>query len=194
MKKKVIKLNTEKELRIYMFPLRQQIIRAMEIEGKPITAKQIANKLNITPSSAKHHLLKLEQIGIVEFDHSEFINGIKANYMKLSDATISIGQNLNDNFNYERDAYAENIIYQVYKGYQKVLNDNRSRDIDFFLGDLVSGVVHLSEKDICELQEIIYRFINSNKNSRENTNPYEFAFVNYRANLDNEFKENSNEY
>lgn len=165
----------------------------MEIEGKPMTTKQVADILNITPSSAKHHLFKLQQIGIVEFDHSEIINGIKANYMKLSDVTVSIGQNLNDNFNYERDAYAENVIYQIYKGYQKVLDNNRSKNIDFFLGDLVSGVIHLSDKDILELQEIIYKFINSNKYSREDTNPYEFAFVTYRANLDNSSKEDKNE-
>lgn len=194
MKKKVIKLSTEKELRIYMFPLRQQIIRIMEIKGKPMTAKQIANTLNITSSSAKHHLLKLQQLDIVALDHIELINGIKANYMKLTSAIISIGQNLDDDFNYERDAYAENIIYQVYKSYQKVLNNNRNKNLDFFLGDLVSGVVHLSEEDVYELQKIIYRFINSNKISKEGTNPYEFAFVSYKANLDNKFKENSNEY
>ncbi|HHX09742.1 MAG TPA: winged helix-turn-helix transcriptional regulator [Chloroflexi bacterium] len=51
-------LTTEKQIRIFMFPLRQKILKLMYQTGKPMTAKQISDQLAISPSSAKHHLLK----------------------------------------------------------------------------------------------------------------------------------------
>lgn len=57
----------------------------MQIIGEPVTAKNIADRLGITPSSTKHHLEKLELIGLVELSHTKLINGIAAKYIKLSD-------------------------------------------------------------------------------------------------------------
>ena len=82
LEKKTIRLESENQLRIYALPLRQKIIRTMQVLGRPATAKQIADTLMISPSSARHHLLKLQEIGLVEHDHYEFINGIKADYVR----------------------------------------------------------------------------------------------------------------
>ncbi len=67
--KPIVKLATEKELRIFMFPLRQKILRTMHLLGEPTTAKHIADTLGISPSSARHHLIRLQEIGLVEHDH-----------------------------------------------------------------------------------------------------------------------------
>lgn len=182
MEKKSISLNGEKELRIFMLPLRQQIIREMRIIGKPITAKQLADKLNITPSSAKHHLNKLQEIGIVEFDHSKLINGITANYMSLTDVDIRIGQDLNDEFNELRDVYSQNIMSQVYQRYQSSIEITRPLNRDLNRGDFLTGVVHLSDDKLLELLSIMNNFIDKNKDIKESTNAYEFALVYYKAN------------
>ena len=96
----MIVLSSEKELKVLMSPIRQRIIRQMSREGKPVTSKYIADKLNISPSSAQHHIKQLQEIGIIEFDHSEVINGITARYLKLSEKNISIGTNINDDLNF----------------------------------------------------------------------------------------------
>ena len=84
---KTIVLDNEKKLRIYTLPLRQRIMRKMSISGVPMTAKQIADLLEITPSSAQHHMKQLMSIGLIEADHHEMINGIKANYMRACGCT-----------------------------------------------------------------------------------------------------------
>lgn len=182
MGKKTISLNGEKELRIFMLPLRQQIIREMRIIGEPITAKQLADKLNITPSSAKHHLNKLQEIGIVEFHHSKLINGITANYFCLAEVNISIGQDLNDEFNDIRDVHSQNIMAQVYQRYQNVIRNNRPINKDLYIGDFLTGVVHLSDDKLVELLSIMKDFIDENKDIKKGTNAYEFALVYYKAN------------
>lgn len=180
MNKKTISLTGEKELRIFMLPLRQQIMRLMRLIGNPVTAKQLADKLNITPSSAKHHLNKLQEIGLVENSHSEFINGIKANYMKLTDINIRIGQDLDDEFNDIRDVYSQNSIAKVYQEYQNVIKNNRPINNNSSIGDVLTGIVHLPDEKMVELISIMKAFINENMTIKENTNPYEFALVYYK--------------
>src|SRR5690554_636852 len=91
-----IYLSSEKQLRIFMLPLRQKILKTMFLNGRPMTAKQISDQLSITPSSAKHHLLKLQEISLVTPDHQELINGITARYYRTTGKHVSIGQNFND--------------------------------------------------------------------------------------------------
>lgn len=183
MSKKIITLTTEKELKIVMFPLRQKILRELSILGRPFTAKQIADKLGITPSSAKHHLGKLQEIGVVSFDHNELINGITANYMKLNDVTIRIGQNIDNEFNNECDLFSENLMSQIYSQYLEAIKLKRTKYPDKFLGEFVSGVVHLSDEKMKELLSIVHDFIDEKKDAGEDTNPYEFALIGYRADL-----------
>ena len=64
MKEKTIYIQTEKELRTYMHPLRQQILFELSLRPQGMTAKQLADALGIAPSSAGHHLGKLEQMGL----------------------------------------------------------------------------------------------------------------------------------
>lgn len=184
----IILLSTEKDLRIFMLPLRQKIIRYMRIAGKPVTPKQIADELAITPSSAQHHIKKLKEIGIVEFDHNETINGIVANYMRLTSKTISIGQDANDELSYQRDTLSKNRIFNVYKGFQESLekvrsNKTKEKISDMKLGDMLSGVVHLSEEKSEELFKLINKFISENEVANENTHPWEYAMITYRTDL-----------
>ena len=185
MNKKTISLFGEKELRIFMLPLRQQIIREMRIVGKPMTTKQIADKLNITPSSAKHHLSKLQELDLVKFHHSELINGITANYMELNDVNVRIGQNFDDEFNEVRDVYSQNILFEIYQGYQNIIKNNRPIN-NLHIGDFLTGIIHLSDEKALELIEMIKNFIDKNKEVNKDSNPYEFALVYYKTNSENE--------
>lgn len=179
MKKKIV-LSTERELRIYMLPLRQRIIREMEIEGKPMTTKQLADKLKITPSSARHHLSKLEELGLVEFDHNEFINGIKANYMRLTDVVVSIGQELNDGLQNERSVYSQNVVAQVYKGYESTLKECQ-REKKEFSGAFLSGVVHLTKQEVQNLHSMMLDMLEEKRTQKKDTEAYEVVFVGYRV-------------
>jgi DNA-binding transcriptional ArsR family regulator len=122
---KTIHLESEEQLRIFSLPLRQRILREMQKAGRPVTAKQIADRLNITPSSAQHHLKKLESIGLVEQDHIESINGIQARFMRVSDVMVSIGQQMRDETSLARDALVKSHLLEAYDGFQRVVETAR---------------------------------------------------------------------
>ena len=183
MKKATIYLNNEKDLRIFMLPLRQRILNSMQVEGSPMTAKQIADRLAITPSSAKHHLLKLEEIGLVEFDHSKLINGITARYYSPTGATVSIGQGEDDGLKNERHAFTRNMVAEAYEGYNRVVDKYSDRKEADFLGDIISGVVHLSNKQAEQLQRTVIDFMEANDKAGENTKAWSFAIIGFRSDL-----------
>ena len=90
MKEKTIYIQTEKELSTYMHPLRQQILFELSLRPQGMTAKQLADTLGIAPSSAGHHLGKLEQMGLVELTRTEMIHGFCAKFYKAADVTVNI--------------------------------------------------------------------------------------------------------
>lgn len=187
----LIVLKTDKELKILMSPMRQKIIRLMSREGKPVTAKYIADKINISPSSAQHHIKQLQQVGIIEFDHNEIINGITARYLRLSDKTISIGQDINDELSSERDVLSRNILSNTYSEYQKLLTSKREELIEEYkkgnkMVDQLSGVVHLTTEKANELYDIVNNFVKKHSKASKNTHPFEYVLLAFRADLNDE--------
>ena len=86
----VLNIDNEKDLRTYMQPQRLSILFELESRPEGMTAKQLADALGIAPSSAGHHLGKLEQLGLVELARTENIHGFTAKFYKAADVTVSI--------------------------------------------------------------------------------------------------------
>ncbi|MEX1308202.1 MAG: helix-turn-helix domain-containing protein [Eubacteriales bacterium] len=181
MKKKTIVLSSEAELRIFMEPLRQRILRTMDIAGTPMTAKKLADTLKITPSSAKHHLLKLEQIGLVEKDHTEQIHGITAVFYALTPVSVSIGLYQED-FPVERGAVIQNLLASIYGSFlEKMPKKHPDPDTQPFWGDLMTGVLHLTQSQAEELNRTIQTFIAENDQKKPETHAFEFALILYNT-------------
>lgn len=183
MEQDMIRLTTEKQLRIFMLPLRQKILKAMYIEGRAMTAKQLADRLSITPSSAKYHLQKLEEIGLVVLDHRMSINGIIASFYRTTGANVSIGNDRFDDFCGERDAFVKNMLADAYDGYKDLVEKHRDRKNVGFIGDIVSGIVHLTESQANEIHKAILQFLHDNDQASMDTKPWHFVLVGYRADL-----------
>ena len=181
MARKTITLSGEKELRIFMEPLRQRMLRTMEQIGDPVTPKKLADAMGITPSSAKHHLTKLESIGLVGVHHTEQIHGITAVFYALLPVTVGIGVNRGDHRE-ERVAIAENLVASVCKGFFEKMPRGHEHPEDLpFWGDVMTGVVHLTQLQADELHKLLSRFAEENGARRENTLPFEYALVLYNA-------------
>jgi DNA-binding MarR family transcriptional regulator len=183
-----IVISSDEDLKVVMSPVRQKIMKFMRFEGRPVTSKYIADSLNITPSSARHHIQLLERLGIVITDHCEIINGITAKYLTITDKTVSLGQNLDDELSEERDILARKMINETYNGFQDLIKYKRKHLTDEFnkgnkLADVLSGVVHLTEKEANELYDMINNFIDNHSKSTEASHPYEYALIAYRADL-----------
>lgn len=185
MPQKIISLSTKEELKIYMSPQRQQLIRSMGIEGKPMTAKTLSDKLKISASAVTHHISKLKQLGVVEEDHTEVINGITAKFFRLTDVTVRIGAQLDDGLFGERNVIIQNILQNTLDGLYRGIERARSigipqEDLKDY-GDVLSGVLHLKPEDARELMELIRKYIEEHELYSEGTQPWEYALILYNS-------------
>jgi DNA-binding transcriptional ArsR family regulator len=185
MKHKTISLSAKEDLKIYMSPQRQQLLRVMRIEGHPVTAKRIADVLGISASSASHHISKLAGLGVIEEDHTEIINGILARYYRLADVTVNIGLQLDDGLEGERNAVTQNILLSTLRGMSKGIERAKRSGIPpdrlHEYGDVLSGAIHLTPEDSQKLLTMIRGFIEAHKQKQQGTEPWEFALILYNS-------------
>ena len=178
--KPTIVLETERDLRTYMFPLRQKILRMMLLMGKPVTSKQLADLLKIPPSSSRHHLGRLKEINLVEHDHYEMINGIRAEYLRPADVVVSIGANRNDALSSERETISRTLIDGVRERYLLAVR-NHAEHVKFS-GDMLTGIAHLNGEDAQKLYQMVRSFVESHAQAEgTETKAWEYAFMLFEA-------------
>lgn len=184
---KKVKLSTKKELDIYMSPMRQQLLRHLNIANAPMNPKMLADKLEISASGVQHHVRKLMQLGLVELDHTEVINGITASFYRPAQVTVQIGLEQADMFAEEREVLIQDSIAQVYDGFRKQMKKRLSlkedKDSDSLQkwGDILSGVIHLNEQQSNELMRLITEYIEQHAASTAGSSPWEYAVIVYNA-------------
>ena len=183
MQQKTITLSTHEDLKIFMSPQRQKLLRLMRIEGIPMTAKAIADMLGVSASSVKHHINKLMDLGILELSHKKIINGITASYYKLSDVTVSIGSKLNDGLSSERTIIIQDLIKNTLDGIARLAESGIPSEEIKDHGDFLNGVVHLTPDDSKKLLEIIRSFITEHETKQSCTEPWEYSLILYNAGL-----------
>ncbi|MGE0074372.1 MAG: helix-turn-helix domain-containing protein [Sphaerochaetaceae bacterium] len=184
--KPIVRLDSETQLRIYMLPLRQKILRTMRILGTPVTAKRIADMLSLSPSSARHHLLRLREIGLVEHDHFEMVNGIRAEYLRAADVNVSIGTNTIDALSEDREALTAAMLAGVSQRFQESLGTQRELgtvDPSVFHGDFLGGIAHLSQEDAQKVYHLVREFLDTHSTKRSDSDTaWEFALIMYEVN------------
>ena len=88
--KEFITLKTMKEIKIISHPMRMKILKQYYGFSRPATVKQIADHMNEVPANIHYHVKKLVEIGVLELDHTEVVNGIVAKYYLPTAQTIKI--------------------------------------------------------------------------------------------------------
>ncbi|MGE4583075.1 MAG: ArsR family transcriptional regulator [Sphaerochaeta sp.] len=171
----ILTLTDDKQLQIYMHPKRQEILYQLSIQG-PMTAKMLSTSLAMTPSSAKHHLGKLQELGVVAVDHQEVINGITATYYRKVRVTVSFGA-LEEQ---SRRLVTDFLSKQVHDGLEEHAR-SFSDEQGHFQADQLSGVVHLSAEEADRLYWMIRTFIDEREDKREGTEPFVYSLVAYHA-------------
>lgn len=182
MSDKIITLSSQEDLKIFMSPTRQRLLRHMHINGSPMTAKSVSDVLGVSPSSAKHHITKLEKLGLIEQSHTKLINGIKARYYKPSDVSVSLGM-IEDDLSSERNIIIENLIKNSLDGLRALKNADIPPNKLKNNGDFLNGVVHLSAADAESLMQTIRHFIVTHESRGEDTLPWEYSLILYNAGL-----------
>jgi predicted transcriptional regulator len=184
---KKVTLSSKKELEIYMNPLRQQLIRQMDISKEPMTPKMLADKLHISASSVQHHIKKLMSLGLIELDHTKLINGITASYYKPTYASVQIGLEHTDDTAVQREILMQDRISRAYDGFlaqkKKIMSRFDSPDSAMLRqwGDIMAGVVHLTDREAQELMKFVTEYIERHAAPAGDRFPWEYAIILYNA-------------
>jgi DNA-binding transcriptional ArsR family regulator len=177
-------LSTKEDLNIYMNPTRQEILRILTLNSDPMTPKMLSDRLGISASGVQHHIKKLLGLNLIELDHIEVINGINAKLYKASDVTVQIGLESDDGTSHQRKAIMQASISGVYDRFnshlEEVVSKNPIRTDEFAAhGDILTGIVHLSENDSAELMSIIRDYIDDHSTPSKEKSPWEYALILY---------------
>lgn len=175
----VIELNTMQELKVYMSPVRQQLLRILELSGRPMTPKSLSLRLGVSPSSVQHHLKQLLPLGVVKVDHQEHINGIVATYYACTGATVCIGATRADLRN-DREALAFQVVQTAVQCYFETMH-RLGPTMPEEGGDAMAGVLHLTEADWLAFRTQVKAFFDAHSLPGPDTSPWEFALLAYDA-------------
>ena len=183
-----ITITTRKQLEIYMNPQRQRLLKILELNGAPMTPKQLSTRLCISPSSVTHHLKKLEQLGLVKVDHTERIHGIEASFYRLVPAVVKLQGNAPDDLHVEKMLIAEYSINDTWADFKKYLAEEARQNGQEEavqetgaqagpLGDYINGIYYLTDEEAEKIRAQIMAFQKEHLHPRENAKPWEVALV-----------------
>lgn len=184
---KKITITTREDLNIYMSPVRQQLLRELSIAKVPMTPKELSVRLNISASSVQHHIKKLMSLGLIELDHTDIINGIRASYYKQAQIMVQIGLDKSDDLSLQKKALMQDSIANVYDGFYRQMRKRMSMQQDNSIetmtqwGDILSGVAYLNKQESKELMGIILSFIEQHSKPTTSSIPWEYAIIAYNA-------------
>ena len=183
---KEITLTTREQIDIYMNPQRQRILKVMDIFAIPVTSKQISLKLGISSSAVTHHLKKLEELGVVELNHTEMVHGIQAKYYVHIPVNVNFGSDRHDDLEIERGVLSDYLINETWKDFKQYLSLLKNTDTSCQIGDTSCGIVYLTNEDVMELKSIIQEFYKNHATPRSDTIPWETAVVFFPRSINDE--------
>ena len=179
----VLVLTGEAALKIFINPTRMRIVEEMSLHPAPITPKALADRLGLSPSSAKHHLMKLASIGVVLLDHQEMIHGIQASFYRLTDKTISL--NAADPAAREFAAIAmrtsaASVQQGLFDSFTRWQNAGAKEEDRWGMLD-TDDVVYLTKEEAEALEAAIHAFSAAHSAPRPGAAPIRYNLIAYRA-------------
>ncbi len=123
---------------------------------------------------------QLISIGLIEKDHTEQINGITANFMRLSNVTVRIGNQFGDTLSESRKAFMDSHLAQIYASYEATVKQHPHQSETSPYGDVITGIVHLTDEDAAALAKLVAQFLIGHDTASETTHPWEIAMIAYR--------------
>lgn len=181
--KPLIVLSDKHHLDVYLSRNRQDILKELRRNGRAMTAKALADRLNLSPSSARHHLLQLASIGLVELDRIESINGIQARFYKANDVDVSIGNPADDAFKEEREAILMALVNQQAADFFRWLRStppSPNEGVEF-KGDMLGSVIHLEPEAAWEFYSMVRTFLDTHSHTSETSVAWDFSMMFHRS-------------
>ncbi|MDU2196777.1 MAG: helix-turn-helix domain-containing protein [Clostridiales bacterium] len=170
MKRKIIRLVTEKQLRAYMQPTRQRILTLLRSREEGMTAKQLADRLGIAPSSAGHHLKVLQEIGLVEEAGTKLVHGFIARYFRDADVDVTFAELPQAASDARRQAIRSLVMEDLERFLPQLNQDPKPQD-----ADLMDGSLWLTPEEAAAIWVQIREFASAHSARRPGTQAYNFV-------------------
>lgn len=181
----IIDLNTREKQNAFMNPARQDILRLLQLAGRPMTPKELSDKMGISASSVTFHIKKLVELGVVALDHTEKIRGITARYYRPLNVSVRLGLLAPGGDGAAQDMFLRRTTEQVLAGVQGVKRLAEEKGLTeedvFGLGDMHSGVVYLTREEAMELERQVIKFLQEREAPRPGAQAYEYVLMAYNA-------------
>ena len=180
-----IDLNTREKQNAFMNPARQDILRLLQLAGRPMTPKELADRMGISASSVTFHIKKLAELGVVALDHTEVIRGITARYYTALNVSVRLGLLAPGGDDAAQALFLQRTVEQVLAGLQglkRLAKEKGLAEEDILgLGDMHSGVAYLTREEAVELQRRVMDFLAEKETPRPGAQAYEYVLMGYNA-------------
>lgn len=181
----IINLDTREKQNAFMNSARQDILRLLQLAGRPMTPKELSDKMGISASSVTFHIKKLVELGVVALDHTEQIRGITARYYRPLNVSVRLGLLAPGGDGAAQDMFLHRTVEQVLAGVQglkRLAEEKALGEEDMMgLGDMHSGVVYLTREEAVELQRRMMEFLHEKEALRPGAQAYEYVLMAYNA-------------
>lgn len=179
-----VELETEKEMRIYMHPLRQRILDLLARNPNGMSAKKVADALQIAPSSAGHHLRALQNICLVEEIRTEKIHGFEAKIYGDTHASVHITPKGMELAPGERTAFLNRELSERSQRFMKAVEKSLSEPGALEQrGEksphLSGGICYCSKEEMEELTQMVVQFFEAHTQPKEDRRMYEYCFFHF---------------
>lgn len=170
MERKRIRLVTEKQLRAYMQPTRQRILTLLRSSEEGMTAKQLADRLGIAPSSAGHHLKVLQEIGLVEEAGTKLVHGFTARYFRDADVDVTFAELPEAASDARRQAIRRLVTEDLERFLPQLDQNPKPQD-----ADLMDGMLWMTPEEAAAVWAQIREFASAHSARRPGTRGYNFV-------------------
>lgn len=170
MERKLIRLVTEKQLRAYMQPTRQRILTLLRSSEEGMTAKQLADRLGIAPSSAGHHLNVLREIGLVEEAGTKLVHGFTARYFRDADVDVTFAELPEAASGARRQAIRSLVTEDLERFLPQLDREPKPKD-----ADVMDGTLWLTPDEAAAIWVQIREFAGAHAARRPGTQGYSFV-------------------
>lgn len=176
-----IELVEKKQFRVMLNPVRQEMIHLLRLVARPLSANEVAERMQLSPNAAHTHLNKLVKLGLVSEQEGTRRDGSRTSYYQIRDVQLRLCMGRKDAFQGEREALAANLVDSTFRS----MLDNAYRyDEEELLeyGVLRFGALHMDTAQRKELLELVTRYLEEHGALRpEAEEHWEYVVLAYRA-------------
>ena len=176
-----IDLVEKRQFRVMLNPVRQEMIHLLRLIARPVSAKYVAERMQLSPSAAYGHLNKLVDLGLVSAREGTRRDGSKTTYYQARNVKLRLCLGRKDAFQGEREALAANLVDSTFR---RMLDNVYQYDEEIVpnYSILRFGALHLDTAQRAELMEIVERYLKEHGDSRpEAEEHWEYVLMAYRS-------------